>query len=416
MKNIFKKTLMLMLVLVLLVATMPMSQTAAASYPTCSLKKYQLQVKAGTTVDLKYTVYHEYQHEKVLVDIYDPNGEKVATSEQSFSYNYNYTSNYTLSWDTTGYEPGTYEVVAQNMFYSFMGWHSSPTSTTCYVTILPNLAAPKTLTATLQGHNKVKLNWSKVNNADGYFVYYKLSNAKNYTYLGWTSKTTYTKANLGNAKKYNFQVVPCKKTNGKYEKSGNYKTVSIQTIHNLAAPKTVTANLYGHNDIKISWSKVTNAKAYDVYYKTASAKKYTYLGRTPNNTYKKANLNEGVRYYFKIVPCSYANNKCYADDSYKTANTYTLKKVQLTKVKRHNSSKVKVQWKNIAGESGYQVSCSTKKNKTQIVSTFNSTNATSKVISVKKGKTYYYKVRSFKTVNGNKIYGPWSAVKSYKNR
>lgn len=416
MKTLLKKLLMMVMALVLMLSVMPATAAEAAIYPFCVPEKFDIQATAGTVVDLKYTVFHEYKNEKLKLEIYDSNDTLVGSSEQEFSYNYNSMSKFTLQWNTTGYDPGTYKIVAQTMFYTYFEWRTSPTTDTCYVTLLPNMAAPKSLTATLQGHNKVKLNWSKVNNANGYYVYYKLATAKNYTYLGWTSKNTYTKANLENSKKYNFQVVPCTKVGGKLQKGNKSKTVSINTIRNLAAPKNVTATLYGHNDIKVSWSKVPNAGSYDVYYKTASAKKFTYLGRTPNTTYKKANLKDGVKYTFKIVPCSYANNKCYPDDSYKTASTYTLKKVELSKVKKHNKNKVKVCWKNIAGESGYQVSCATNKKKTNIVSTINSYNATSKVISVKKGKTYYYKVRSYKTVNGQKIYGPWSSVKSFKNR
>ena len=31
-----------------------------------------------------------------------------------------------------------------------------------------------------------------------------------------------------------------------------------------------------------------------------------------------------------------------------------------------------------------------------------------------KGKTYYVKVRAYKTVDGKKVYGAWSSVKSVK--
>ena len=35
----------------------------------------------------------------------------------------------------------------------------------------------------------------------------------------------------------------------------------------------------------------------------------------------------------------------------------------------------------------------------------------SRVTNLKKGKTYYVKVRAYKTVNGKKLYGAYSAVK-----
>ena len=98
----------------------------------------------------------------------------------------------------------------------------------------------------------------------------------------------------------------------------------------------------------------------------------------------------------------------------KTATVTTLKKMITPSVSKASATKVKVTWKNIAGESGYQISYSTSKTKDGTVKDYNGSDLTSKTFAVTKGKTIYYKVRAFKTVDGKKIYGPWSEVKSFK--
>lgn len=199
---------------------------------------------------------------------------------------------------------------------------------------------------------------------------------------------------------------------------GNYEgTVKVNfniAVPKLTAPGKVFATLYGYDDVKVSWSKVSKAAGYYVYYKASNSKAYTYAGKTTKTSFKKSNLSDGVKYTFKVVPYQVIGKKIYLDDSYKTASVYTLKKVSTPKVKKSSSKKVKVSWKNISGESGYQISQSTKKSKVKIVSTYTTTSGKSKTISAKKGKTYYYKVRAFQKVGKTKIYGPWSSVKSYK--
>jgi len=179
-------------------------------------------------------------------------------------------------------------------------------------------------------------------------------------------------------------------------------------------PSSVKTTLYGYDDVKVSWSKVSGASGYVVYYKKASASSYTKLKTTTSTSYKKSNLSDGVKYDFKVVAYKTAGgNKCY--NAGKTSSITTLKKITGVKAKK-SSSKIKISWTNIGGETGYQISQSTSKSKTKIVATYKTTSGKSKTIKATKGKTYYYKVRAYKTVGGKKIYGPWSSVVKYKRK
>lgn len=88
--------------------------------------------------------------------------------------------------------------------------------------------------------------------------------------------------------------------------------------------------------------------------------------------------------------------------------------INLSYTKRTSTQpKVKVSWSKASGVSGYQVSSSASNSSTRIIST-TSSKVSSKTFSATKGKTYYIKVRAYKTVNGKKTYGSWSSVKKYK--
>ena len=204
---------------------------------------------------------------------------------------------------------------------------------------------------------------------------------------------------------------------------GNYEgTEELYFIIVPKAPASAKAALtsyYGtssYNDVKFSWAKVENASGYTVYYKKKSEPESAYkLLKSTTGTYVyKKDLADGVGYTFKVMPY-YKDSKGnkYENVTGKTATVYTLKKLATPTVTR-NGIKVKVKWTNIYGESGYQISKSTTKTGTNIVSTYPTTTENYKLISATKGKTYYYKVRAYKTVDGKKIYGPWSNVTKYK--
>lgn len=75
-------------------------------------------------------------------------------------------------------------------------------------------------------------------------------------------------------------------------------------------------------------------------------------------------------------------------------------------------------WKKDTKVTGYQVQYDMNKNFTSYKSKYVKTNSTYKKTfsGLKSKKTYYVRVRSYKTVNGVKYYGSWSAVKSVKTK
>lgn len=92
-------------------------------------------------------------------------------------------------------------------------------------------------------------------------------------------------------------------------------------------------------------------------------------------------------------------------------------KVTLSKVSA-GKKQLTATWKTISGITGYEVAYSTSKKFTKkTTKTVTIKKAKTKKTTIKKltkGKNYYVKVRAYKTVDGKKIYGAYSAVKNVK--
>ena len=94
----------------------------------------------------------------------------------------------------------------------------------------------------------------------------------------------------------------------------------------------------------------------------------------------------------------------------------TVKQVTGVKVVKKTAKKAKVSWKKVSGVKGYQVIYAENKKFTKNCNKANVKGTSAIIGGLKKGKTYYIKIRAYKKSGTGKKYGKYSAVKKYKVR
>ena len=100
-----------------------------------------------------------------------------------------------------------------------------------------------------------------------------------------------------------------------------------------------------------------------------------------------------------------------------TQPTVSVKTTKLKSAKNAKGKKIVVKWKKNTAGNGYQIQYSTSKkfakgNKTKTISKNKTTSYTIKKL--KKKKTYYVRIRTYKKVSGKTYYSGWSSVKKVK--
>ena len=150
----------------------------------------------------------------------------------------------------------------------------------------------------------------------------------------------------------------------------------------------------GVSTLKLSWSKIEKAKFYEIYRLNTSTKKYEKIGTTTETKYTDKNLKSASSYYYKVKPCVKSLNQ-FSNELKLTTKPFTPK----VSLKLNSSSSFTATWTNVSSRnSGYQVYMSTSKDgKYNLIGS--TTEKTFTVDELENNKTYYIKVRAFKTVD-----------------
>lgn len=165
--------------------------------------------------------------------------------------------------------------------------------------------------------------------------------------------------------------------------------------------------------LTFSWASQNYAEYYNIYKYDSKKGKYVKVGTTAGNvnTFKVRGLPEGSYFRFKITAVV-GGNEGARSEPYKVVTN--PRKVQTKLAKSTKKRKITFKWKKTTG-TGYQYQWSTSKNfkKNYLTKTTKKTNVT--ISTSKSRKTYYVRVRAYKThSNGKKYYGKWSKVKKVK--
>jgi len=191
----------------------------------------------------------------------------------------------------------------------------------------------------------------------------------------------------------------------------------VTVNYSVGKPGKFRVSSRGSNSLKLAWNKPAGATGYQLQRKSGNS--YKTLATVKGTSYTHKSLTAGAGYTYRVRAYRTVGGKNYYSGwAYMTAYTKPATP-NLTGLRATKSGhKIKATWKKVGGSaSGYQIYWAKDKNFKKVVSKTNvsgqkKTSYTGKNFT--KGKRYYVKVRAYKTVNGNKIYGAWSNVRNVK--
>lgn len=191
--------------------------------------------------------------------------------------------------------------------------------------------------------------------------------------------------------------------------------IRVNAVPIIKPVTNLKATLTDYKTYKITWKPSKGADGYNIYAKKGAKGQYVKKGFTTENMFSVKWLTAGSKYDFVVAPCL-LNDEKYEEVEYALNNVsaYTLKKITQNKVKKASASKAQISWKDINGESGYEICKMAKKDEAYVELSMYKTSKTSIKTTAKKGVKYYYKVRAYKKIGSAYIYAPWSAVKAYQ--
>lgn len=298
------------------------------------------------------------------------------------------------------------------------GSESSSVKASCNVTVKNIVLNAPTVTVTSTNYDKLKISWGKVANATGYQIYRynsKTSQFEKIKDIAGGDVITYTNTGLGGYE-YKYRVKAVVTSYGKTVYSPLSVTKAAKPKPNKVTglkQSTCTAT-----SISLKWSKQSGVSGYQIVKCSSANGTYTTAKTLASNSesYINSNCKAGTNYYYKVraYKTNASGTKIYGDYSAPVMMTTKPAATTVSLSKASNTS-IKIAWTKTTGSKVYEVYMATSKNGTYTkIKTVQSGSALSFTkTGLTKGKTYYFKIRSYKTnASGAKIYSGWSTIKS----
>lgn len=280
-------------------------------------------------------------------------------------------------------------------------------------TTLP--AQVKNIEMNAQTSTTLDFSWDEVSGATGYRIYQYDADTEAYKVLKTitTGETGYLAENLLSAQEYRFKVRAYKKLGSKTY--WGTTSAEFSTTTKPAKVSAVEVLTVGSTSLELAWNEAARVDGYQIYRLNTSTEKYEKVATVKGNmsvTYTDAKLLGAKEYNYKVRAYKIYNGKTY----YGSFSNVIAQSTKPTQVKNltlsTKSSSVTLKWTKNTRVTGYQIyRLNTTTGKYEKLATVKGgSNATYTNKSLKKGATYSYKVRAYKTYNGKTYYGSFSSV------
>ena len=290
-------------------------------------------------------------------------------------------------------------------------------------TKVAEVSASGLVTARSEGEAKIRA--AATDGSDEYAVCYVTVTGKAKV-TGITLDRTSAEVKRGEKLTLNVTVSPSYASNKKVVwKSANTKIATVD------ANGSVTAKAPGRTKITVTSSENSSYQAsctvtvpYKITYKLNKGKNNasnpsTYYGKKvtlkkpSRKGYAFAGWYTDAKFKKKITSISSSAKSDYI--LYAKWTKVKVAKASLTSAKNSKSKQILLKYKKVSGAKGYEISYSTDKKFKKAVTKKNTAKTSYTISKLKKGKTYYVRIRAYKVDStGKKVYGKYSSVKKVK--
>ncbi len=188
-------------------------------------------------------------------------------------------------------------------------------------------------------------------------------------------------------------------------------TVSVGKTTGLKASGNKTTSL------KLTWKKQNNVSGYVIYRYSTKQKTYSKIATVKKDStvsYTDTKRSPATVYQYKVKAYTKTNGKTVYGAYSSVLKTATAAKAPVLGGTA-GSKKAALTWKKTAGSSGYEIYMSTKKSAGYTrQKTAGAKTTTYTKTGLTRGKTYYFKIRTYQNVNGVKIYSSYSNIQKLK--
>lgn len=202
---------------------------------------------------------------------------------------------------------------------------------------------------------------------------------------------------------------------------GKYTGKAIKNFEIIVAKVTsLYTGSQTEKGIMIKWDKPEEGivNGYEVFMSEEKDGEYESFGTVPvsKETFGKTGLKTAKTYYFKVKTyVTFKGDKKYSEFSDVFESSTRPKTAKISSIKAQKDE-VTLKWWKDSKVTGYEVYMSQNKDEEykKVITLGQNKIKTYKLGGLKKGKTYFFKMRKYKMVGKNKVYSEYSPVKSIK--